>query len=180
MQIENILMNKANKPKDNLETLVNHIQRYDIFLGELVDYAKNAKEAHKATCIEALEYITKENPGFIDKSVFHFVCDNLLDKSPRVIWESSKVIGNTAKIFPDLALEVVGKLLANAEYNGTVVKWSTAYALSEIYLLKTAINADLEPALKNIADREENNGVKNIYLKAFKKMEKMNKPAKVK
>ena len=96
----------------------------------------------------------------------------LIYKAPRVKWESARVIGNIAHLFPAELNKAISNLLTNSEYNGTVVRWASAYALGEILKLKTKHNKDLLPAIESICKREEDNGVKKKYFEAIKKMKK--------
>ena len=50
--------------------------------------------------------------------------------------------------------------------------WGSAYALSRIILLEEYRNTDLYEELVIICDNEQENGVRNQYLKAFKKIKK--------
>lgn len=66
--------------------------------------------------------------------------------------------------------KAISNLLPNAENNGTVVRWASAYALAEILKLKTENNTKLLPKIKALSDKEEDNGVKKKYLDALKKV----------
>lgn len=133
-------------------------------------FAEQQKDPAKAACIEALEYATKENPTIADESVLDFVNKNLSAKAPRIKWESAKVIGNVAHLFPTQVLDTIDNLLVNATYDGTVVRWSAAFALGEILKLKTNANLDLLPKLIALSESEEKNSIKKIYLAAIKKV----------
>ncbi|HYG16711.1 MAG TPA: hypothetical protein VEC12_13225, partial [Bacteroidia bacterium] len=131
-------------------------------------YAQTAKDALKATCIEALEYATKQNSGIAGKDVLAFATASLGSKAPRVKWESAKVIGNIAHLFPKNLDEPIRKLLDNTTDTGTVVRWSAAFALGEIIKLKTLHNKQLIPAVENISIQEEKHSIKKIYQAALK------------
>lgn len=137
---------------------------------ELAASAEKLKDPAKATCIEAFEFATRQNPAVIDKSSFRFVTASLTSKAPRVKWESAKVIGNTVHLFKDELDEAIKNLLDNAEDEGTVVRWSAAFALGEIVKLKTSHNKALVPAIEAICNMEEKNSIRKIYLDAVKKI----------
>ena len=101
--------------------------------------------------------------------MFAFVTKTLTENAPRVKWESAKVVGNIAHLFPTKLSKAISNLLTNSEYDGTVVRWAAAFALGEILKLKTKHNKDLLPAIEAICDREQENGVKKKYLDAIKK-----------
>ena len=51
--------------------------------------------------------------------------------------------------------------------NTTVIRWCAAYGLSEIAKHNTKIRKELIPKIKEIVEKEKNNGVKNVCLKAI-------------
>jgi len=170
--IEELLKDKTKKVKEKTETISKWLLDGSIPTGELIAFAEKSADSEKATCIEAIEYATKQNPKVADEGVFFFVTQTLTEKSPRVKWESAKVIGNIAHIFPTKLNKAIGNLLTNSEYDGTVVRWASAFALGEILKLKTKYNKDLLPAIEAICDREKDNGVKKKYIDAIKKTKK--------
>ena len=56
--------------------------------------------------------------------------------------------------------------------NTTVIRWGAAYSLSEIAKHSIKAQKELVPRIKEIVRKEKNNGVKNVYLKALKIIEK--------
>ena len=72
----------------------------------------------------------------------------------------------------DYAIE---PLMRNTSDEGTVIRWAAAYALSRIVILDRYAKSDLYNRLVTVCDREEDNGVKNQYLKALKKAAKIRK-----
>ncbi len=172
MGINALFKDTSKKGKEKTEIISNWLLEDTLPTDELTAFAEKAKDSEKATCIEAIEYATLKNPQLADESMFHFVTKTLTDKAPRIKWESAKVIGNTAHLFPTELATAITNLLANTEHSGTVVRWSAAFALGEILKLKTQHNDQLLPVIEVICGREENNGVKKKYLDALKKMNK--------
>ncbi|WP_423736042.1 HEAT repeat domain-containing protein [Chitinophaga caseinilytica] len=172
MTIEQIFKDKTIKAKAKVATIGQWLVAGELPLDELLAYAENQKAADKATCIESVEYATKTAPGIADETLLAFVTKSLKDEEPRVKWESAKVIANIAKQFPGQLAPSIKHLLANAENNGTVVRWATATALAEILKLKTEANAKLLPAVEKLCDKEEDNGVKKKYQDGIKKAKK--------
>lgn len=170
--MEELFKNKEIKPKEKTETVANWLLNGAVSPAELLDYAAKAKDPVKATCIEAMEFATKQKPNIATGQVLSFVTHTLTEKAPRVKWESAKVIGNIAHLFPNKLDEAIGNLLANTEHEGTVVRWSAAFALGEILKLKTAHNAALVPAAEAICQREEKNSISKMYLAALKALKK--------
>lgn len=172
MDILSLLNDKGLKPKVKTETLSAWLIDNKITTYSLVAFAETAKDPAKATCIESLEFATKQKPTIATEKTFQFVSQTLTSKAPRVKWESAKVIGNTAHLFTDKLDEAIKNLLDNSEHEGTVVRWSAAFALGEILKLNTKHNKDLLPAVETICMREEKNSIKKIYLDAIKKIGK--------
>ena len=124
-------------------------------------------DAERGTCIEALEYATQTKPE-LAKTYLSEVIKCLADKAPRVKWEAARVIGNIAKSMPKEAEKAIDSLVANTKDKGTVVRWSAAFALGEILKYHQSLRPTLLTKINGILDKEQNNGVKNVYLKAIK------------
>ena len=172
MDLKEIIDDKLLKPKVKTELLSQHLLEAKDGIDQIIILASSAKDPVRATCIEAIEFATKIKPEIAGSSCLDFVTANLAAKAPRVKWESAKVIGNIAHLFPDRLALPVEKLLVNSENPGTVVRWSAAYALGEIIKLNTSLNTELLPAARAIIEREEKNSIKKIYLEAFRKLTK--------
>lgn len=170
--IEELFRDKTIKAKGKVKTLGEWLLNGELPLDELLVYAEKQKVADKATCIEAMEFATKKTPTLADDNAFSYVIKALKSDEPRVKWESSKVIGNTAKIFPNQLSQAIQNLLLNTENTGTVVRWATAYALAEILKLKTENNKELLPKIEALCENEQDNGVKKKYIDAIRKVKK--------
>jgi hypothetical protein len=168
MIIEEVLKDKTKKVKQKVETIGKWLLDGSLLTGELLAFAEKAKDPDKATCIEAIEFATRQNPKIADERVFDYVTKTLTENAPRVKWESARVLGNIAYLFPTKLNKAINNLLTNSEYDGTVVRWASAFALGEILKLKTKHNKYLLPTIEAICDREEDNGVKKKYLDAIK------------
>lgn len=170
MTITSILADKSKSGKEKTETISSCLLNQTIKSDNVISEIKTLKDSEKATCIEAIEYASKLNPKIVDQNLFAFVVNALNEKAPRIKWESAKVIGNVASLFPKKLDEAINNLLVNTENKGTVVRWASAYALDEILKLKTKHYKDLLLTIEAIVLREENNGVKKKYLDAIKKV----------
>lgn len=172
MTLEQIFQDKTIKAKGKVSIIGDWLINNELPLEELLSYADREKGSDKASCIEAVEYATKKMPSLADENLLDYVTKSLKDDEPRVKWESAKVIGNIAKIFPAKLGKTVSNLLPNAKNKGTVVRWATAYALAEILKLKIENYQDLLSKIEALSENEEDNGVKNKYLDALKKVKK--------
>jgi len=168
MSISDILLNKTLKPKEKVESLSQTIIDKKISINDLMLYAETAKDSEKGTCIEALEFVSRINPKMINKKCFEFVVNHLPDKAPRVKWECAKIIGNIAPLFKNNLESAINNLLENANHEGTVVRWSAAFALAEIIKLKTEHNKKLLPKIPKICEKEIKPNIKKMYLDALK------------
>ena len=167
--IKDILKSKK-KPREIVELLAEKLKSDDKAINELIQCFRDGTTAEKGNCMEAIEYVTKENPEFAENCL-EFVIEHINDKAPRVKWESCRIIGNVAKKFPDKVKEAIPKLLENTKDKGTVVRWSAAFALTEIAKSGLEMQKELVPEFKKILERENNKGVRNIYLKYLKDVE---------
>lgn len=172
MNFQEILNDKSLKSKQKTEAISEWLLQHPDELNSLLNFARDAKDSNKATCIEAIEFATQKEVSIANMECLDFVTTTLSAKAPRVKWESAKVIGNIARCFPDHLDEAIKGLLNNTEYDGTVVRWSAAFALSQILILKTKRNKDLLPAIESICQQEEKNSIKKIYVDAMKKVKK--------
>ena len=164
--IEEILKSKK-KPKEIVELLAEKLKSDDKAIDELIQCFRDGSTAEKGNCMEAIEYVTKESPEFAEDCL-DFVIEHINDKAPRVKWEACRVIGNVAQKFPDKVKDAVPKILENTKDKGTVVRWSAAFALTEIAKSNPEMQKELVPEFKKIIERENNKGVKNIYMKYLK------------
>ncbi|HEX7320323.1 MAG TPA: hypothetical protein VF399_08200 [bacterium] len=169
-KIEKIL--KSNKkPKEIVTLLAQALNNDKTLVNELIGCFKAGSTADKGNCIEALEYVTQQDPEFAENCL-DFVIESLTDKAPRVKWEASRIIGNVAKRFPKEVSKAIPKLLENTMDKGTVVRWSAAFALTEIAKSNLGLQKELVNKFVEILAKETNNGVKNVYLKALKFIDK--------
>ena len=169
MELKALLDSKDIKPKEKTETISQLLIDKKLSTDELIKTALSSKDSPKATCIEALEFATLKHPEIATKACLDFVSATLTEKAPRVKWESSKVIGNIAHLYADHLDTAVKNLLVNTEHEGTVVRWSAAFALGQIVKTKHPKTKVLIPALEAICTREEKNSIKKIYTDALKK-----------
>ena len=172
MSLAGLLNDKAKKAKEKVVTINKWLLDGSLLTEELIVFAEQANDPQKATCIEAIEFATRQKATIADENVLAFVTKTLTETAPRVKWESAKVVGNIAKHFPTKLTKPISRLLANAKDNGTVVRWATAFALGEILKLKTKHNKDLLPALEVLSNSEQDNAIKKMYLDAIKKTKK--------
>ena len=88
--------------------------------------------------------------------------------APRVKWEASETVGRVSGEFPDLVTSAIPVLIENTRHEGTVVRWSTAFALTEIARNNPGSRSELIPLFEELVAGETQNGVRKLYEKALK------------
>lgn len=172
MTLAAVFSDKSIKAKARVAQVGDWLLSGALPVDELLAFIETQTGTQKATGIEALEYATKKKPDLAEESLLAFVTEALQEKEPRIKWESAKVIGHIARLFPEQLSRSIDLLLVNAEHKGTVVRWATAYALAEILKLKAEYNKTLLTEVERLAEQEEDNGVQKKYLDALKKVKK--------
>jgi hypothetical protein len=95
--------------------------------------------------------------------------------APRVKWGVPETIGNLVKSQPEAAAKAIPYLLKNVspeKQNTTVIRWCSAFALGEIVKFNPETRAQLVQVFNDLIKGEENNGVRNVFFKAQKFIEK--------
>lgn len=172
MEIKDFFKNKSIKGVEKVKLLSNAIANKEISIEDIKDVCKLLKDADIAYCMEAIEALTNTNPEISNIEYLKFATLYTDSKSNSLKRESARVIGNIAMLYPNDLDKSIKLLLNNANDEGTVVRWSAAYALSRIIILPEYANSKLYNQLVEICEKEEKNSIKNIYLKAFKKLKK--------
>ncbi len=169
MDLTAFFKDKTVKPSAKTGLLAEALRTGMVSPQSLLDFSRTAKDAVLGTCIEAMEYRTKNEPAAISSEMLDFVISCLGNKAPRVRWESARVVGNVIQSFPEKIADATANLLPNTAHDGTVVRWSAAYALGKILEAKQPVNESLLPAIENVMAQEEKNSIKKIYAAAIKK-----------
>jgi len=164
------ILKSNKKPKEKVSLLAKKAKKDKKILDELVEYFEAGSVADKGNCVEVMEYISQDKPELIIPYL-GFIIENLDYDAPKVKWETARVIGNLASKYPDKVEKSTKKLFLNTKDNGTVVRWSVAFALTEIAKSNSKLKEELVKKFNQIVKKESNNGVKNVYLKALKVLE---------
>lgn len=163
------------KPKEVVTISAERILKNPKLFDELITIFKTGSDVEKGTCADIMKHVTSEKPEIAEAFI-----DELIGfinyKAPRVKWGVPESIGNIAKKSPQKVEKAIPFLLKNTpenKENSTVIRWCAAYALSEI--AKASGEKNLITKIKDISEKETNIGVKNVYLKAIKQIEKNKK-----
>lgn len=128
-------------------------------------------EKQIASILEAIEEIS--NKGLSQLSSRYLLYIKSENNNCRR--EASRIVGNMAAQYPDLIEEAINPLLDNSSNEGTVIRRAAAYALSRIITTDRYAQSELYDKLTDISNKEEDNAIRNQYLKALKKASKVRK-----
>ncbi len=171
MNIVEEILKSDKKPKEKIYILSEKVKKDNKILAELVKYFEVGSIADKGSCIEVMKYVSQEKPEIV-LPYLEFVTKHINDDAPKIKWETARVIGNLAQEYSDKVSKAVPKLLLNSKDDGTVVRWSVAFAISEIVKNNSKSQKELMLKINEMIKKEQNNGVKNVYLKAIKSISK--------
>lgn len=173
MRLADILNDKNIKKIDARAMIIDGILHGNFAIEEIESASHELKDNKVSTILEAIEEIS--NKELIDLSLdyLEFAKKYISSKENSCKRESSRIVGNLASQYPQAVRDCIPALLDNAKADGTVIRWGSAYALSRIILLEEYFNTDLYEMLVSICDNEQENGVRNQYLKALKKIKKI-------
>jgi HEAT repeat protein len=163
------ILESNRKPKEKVDLLAEKVKEDRNLFAQLVECFEAGSATDKGNCIEAMEYVSEDEPDIILPHL-DFIIEQVNHAASRVRWESARIIGNVAQEYPDQIARAVPKLLANTNDTGTVVRWSAASALVEIAKNSPESQKELIPKFKEILKKEKNNGVRNIYVKALESL----------
>lgn len=166
------ILDSSRKPKEKVSASAEKIKKDKSLFKELMEILVSGSDVEKGTCADIIKHVTMENPEIAEPYIDEII-GFINYKAPRVKWGVPESIGNIAKRNPEKVEKAIPFLLKNTvenKDNSTVIRWCSAFALSEI--AKASKNKELIEIIINIAQKEENNGVKKVYLKAIKEIEK--------
>jgi hypothetical protein len=165
------IRNWKGKPKELVAFLTESIEKDQKLFSQLIEILKSGSDVEKGTAADVMKHVSKDKPEIVAPYIDDLV-DYINYKAPRVKWGVPETIGNLAQNYPAEVESAVPKLLVNTEDKSTVVRWCAAFALTEIAKSNPAIRKELGSKIEEIVENEENNGVKNVYLKALRTMNK--------
>jgi hypothetical protein len=168
--IQNILASDK-KHKVKVDLITEKVRSDKKLLAELFEILKNGTDIEKGTAAEVMKFVSKENPEMMLPYI-GILIDYIDYKANRVKWGCPESIGFIAKEYPDKVEKAISKLLENLKDKSTVVRWCAAFALTEIAKYNSKKQKELAEKFQDLLQKEQNNGVKNVYLKALKEIGK--------
>ena len=140
-------------------------------LAEIFEILRTGTDVEKGTAAEVMKFVSKDKPEMMLPYV-DLLVEYIDYKAPRVKWGCPESIGNIAAKYPHQVEKAIPKLLGNLKDKSTVVRWCAAYALTEIAKYNLEKQKELAIKFHSLIKTEQNNGVRNVYVKALKEMEK--------
>jgi hypothetical protein len=172
-RIEEILRGKM-KPKEKQTMLVEALVSKKISIEDFIIFFETASDVDKGTCADVMKHVSATCPEMLMPYI-DLLIQYINYKAPRVKWGVPETIGNLAKNYPDKTEKAIPYLLENIadnKINTTVIKWCSAFALTEIAKYNAKTRKQLVPTFEKIIIEEKNNGVRNVYVKALKTIAK--------
>jgi hypothetical protein len=159
------------KHKEQVSKIVELAVKDAAALTQVFTLLKTGSDVEKGTAAEVLKFVSKECPEKMLPYV-DLIVDFIDYKAPRVKWGCPEAIGNLAPQYPREVESAIPKLLKNLDDSSTVVRWCAAFALTEIARHNTARQNELVGLFEQLLLAEQNSGVKNLYVKTLKRIQK--------
>jgi len=166
------ILNSARKPKEKVTAAAEIILKDLTCFKELMEILETGTDVERGNCAYIMKHVTMEKPEIAEPYI-DVIIKYINYKAPRVKWGVPESIGNIAKKNPQIVEQAIPYLFKNTienKDNSTVIRWCSAYALSEI--AKASRDDKLINLIEESAKKESNNGVRNVYVKAIKEIRK--------
>lgn len=171
MEKINEILKSEKRSKEKISLLADEIKKDSEIISNIIKLFESADSGDQGHLMESIEYVSKDSPDLIIPYL-DFIIKHLDNTQPRIKWECGRIIANLAPNYSNKMSLAIPGLLKNVKDEGTVVRWSSALALGEIAKYNLKKQKELIAVLQNIIDTEDNNGVKNLCIKALKKIPK--------
>src|SRR4030043_1495192 len=165
------IMSLKMKEKEKVAIMTTMVKSDDTALAQLFDILRTGADVQKGTAAEVMKFVSKDSPGLMVPYV-DILIEYIDYKAPRVRWGCPEAIGNLASKYPNEVESAIPKLLGNLKDESTVVRWCAAFALTEIAKYNMDNQNELEGIFQELITTEQNNGVRNVYVKALKVIKK--------
>jgi len=165
------IKNSKKKPKELVAYLTEEIKKDKTLFGQLIEGLTGGSDVERGTCADLLKHVTKDRPEYA-LPYLEAIIAHITYKAPRVKWGTQEAIANISPKFPQKVELAIPSLLVNTRDQSTVVRWCAAYALTEIAKSNPKTRNTLVPKFRDFVEKEKNSGVRNVYLKVFKVINK--------
>lgn len=173
MTITEIMNNKSlrrlEKRNSLAEAIINREFNFSIILGA----CESLPEKNISLLLEAIEEVSRSKEFALEADYLDLAEKYISSSDNSCKREASRIVGNLADKFPTKLDNAITALLQNTENEGTVIRWASAYALSRIVIIPQYAKSPLFEQISDLCEKENDSGVKNQYIKALKKAEKI-------
>jgi hypothetical protein len=166
MNVVQEILQSERKPKEKVSLLTEKVKEDKKLFSQLIEILRTGTDVEKGTCADVMKHVSKDNPEIVAPYV-DIMIEYINYKAPRVKWGIPESIGNLAQQYPKEVEKAIPKLWVNTKDKSTVVRWCSAFALTEIAKNNPELQEELIPKFKNYVKQEKNNGIKNVYTKAL-------------
>lgn len=173
MTIKQIIDDKSVKRLEKRNAIVEGIANGSFDFSAVSAACSSLPEKNIALLLEAIEEVSRSKEFSLGEDYLNLSERYILSSNPSCKREASRIVGNLAAAFPTKLDHAITALLQNADHEGTVIRWASAYALSRIVILPQYAREPLFEQISDLYEKEKENGVKNQYRKALKKAEKI-------
>ena len=173
MTIPEIMNNKSLKRLEKRAFLAEAIINRECNFSIILDACESLPEKNISLLLEAIEEVSRSKEFTLDADYLDLAEKYILSSDNSCKQEASRIVGNLANKFPTKLENAITALLQNAGNDGTVIRWASAYALSRIIMIPHYAKSPLFEQISDLCAKENESEVKNQYIKALKKAEKM-------
>ena len=175
MDIISVMNDKALKGTKKRAAIIELIVSGNLNCEQIEAINTEINDKQMASILEAIEEISNKGLSQLSSRYLLFAIPYIKSENNNCRREASRIVGNMAAQYPDMIEEAISPLLDNSSNEGTVIRWAAAYALSRIITTDRYAQSKLYDKLTDISNKEEDNAIRNQYLKALKKASKVRK-----
>lgn len=173
MTITEIMNNKSFKRLEKRNSIVEAIINRELNISTIFEACKSLPEKNISLLLESIEEVSRSKEFTLEVDYLDLAEKYILSSDNSCKREASRIVGNLANKYPTKLDSAITALLQNTENDGTVIRWASAYALSRIIIIPQYAKSPLFERISDLCAKENENGVKNQYIKALKKAEKI-------
>lgn len=173
MIVIDIINDKSLKRLEKREVIVESIINRKVDFSTISEACEILPEKKVSLLLEAIEEVSRSKEFILEADYLDLAEKYILSSDNSCKREASRIVGNLANKYPTKLDDAIVALVKNTDNEGTVIRWASAYALSRIIVIPQYAKSSLFEQISDLCAREEENGVKNQYIKALKKAEKI-------
>lgn len=173
MTITEIMNNKSLKRLEKRNSLAEAIINREFNVSIILEACESLPEKNISLLLEAIEEVSRSKEFTLEADYLDLAEKYILSSDNSCKREASRIVGNLANKFPTKLDKAITALFQNTKNDGTVIRWASAYALSRIIIIPQYAKSPLFEQISDLCAKENESRVKNQYIKALKKAEKI-------